>query len=102
MSDTGTQHPNWGNRITLTNETTTEDITNYIDFKINEYTKHNFKDKSLWESYQEDFENFKVQIFKNTDRSAIKELKQLLQHNRVWVFNKKSKSVPQALYDVTH
>ena len=60
MSDTGTQRPNWSNGITLTNETTAEDITNYINFKINEYTRYNFKDKSLWESYQEDFNNFKV------------------------------------------
>ena len=78
MSNTGTQRLNWGNGITLTNETTAEDITNYIDFKINEYTKCNFKDKSLWESYQEDFDNFKVQTFKDTHRSALKELKQLL------------------------
>ena len=51
MSDTGTQRPNWGNGITLTNETTAEDVTNYIKFEINEYTDYNFKNKSLWESY---------------------------------------------------
>ena len=78
MSDIGIKCPNWGNGITLTNKTTTENITNYINFKINKYTKCNFKDKSLWESYQEDFKNFKVQIFKDTNRSIIKELKQLL------------------------
>jgi len=78
MSNTGTQRLHWGNGITLTNETTAEDITNYIDFKINEYTKCNFKDKSLWESYQEDFDNFEVQTFKDADRSVIKRLKQLL------------------------
>jgi hypothetical protein len=47
MSNTGIQRLDWGNRITLTNETTVKDITNYIDFKINKYTKYNFKDKSL-------------------------------------------------------
>ena len=51
MSDTGIKRPNWGNGITLTNKTTAEDITNYINFKINEYTKYNFKDKNLWELY---------------------------------------------------
>ena len=75
MSDTGIQRPDWGNGITLTNETTVKDITNYIDFKINKYTKRNFKDKILWELYQEDFNNFEVQIFKDAYRSAIKELK---------------------------
>ena len=94
MSDTGIQRPRWANGITLTNETTAEDVTNYIKFKINEYTKYNFKDKSLWELYQEDFNNFTVQTFKDADRSAIKGLKQLLRCNGVWVFNKKSKSVP--------
>ena len=38
---------NWANKITLTNKTTVEDITNYINFKINKYTKWNFKDKNL-------------------------------------------------------
>ena len=47
MSNVGTQRLNWSNGITLTNKTTAEDITNYIKFKINEYTKWNFKDKSL-------------------------------------------------------
>ena len=75
MSDTGIQRPRWGNGITLTNETTAEDITNYINFKINKYTKRNFKDKSLWELYQEDFNNFEVQTFKDANRSAIKRLK---------------------------
>ena len=47
MSDTGIQRLNWANGITLTSETTAEDITNYIDFKINKYIKWDFKDKSL-------------------------------------------------------
>ena len=47
MSDAGIKRPNWGNGITLTNETTAEDITNYIYFKVNEYTSYNFKDKTL-------------------------------------------------------
>jgi hypothetical protein len=51
MFNTRIKHLNWGNVITLTNKTTIEDITNYINFKINKYTKHNFKDKSLWELY---------------------------------------------------
>ena len=69
------KRPNWANGITLTSETTAEDITNYIYFKINEYTSYNFKDKSLWDLYQEDFNNFEVQTFKDADRSAIKRLK---------------------------
>ena len=51
MFNTGTQRPNWANGITLTSETTAEDVTNYINFKINEYTSYNFKDKSLWDLY---------------------------------------------------
>ena len=72
------KHPNWANGITLTNKTTAEDITNYINFKINEYIKYNFKDKNLWELYQKDFNNFIIQIFKDANRSVIKRLKQLL------------------------
>ena len=83
MSDAGIKRPNWGNGITLTNKTTAEDITSYIKFKINEYTEYNFKDKSLWELYQENFNNFKIQTFKDANRLTLKGLKQLLQRNRV-------------------
>ena len=51
MSDTEIKCLNQGNKITLTNKTTAEDITNYINFKINKYIKYNFKDKSLQELY---------------------------------------------------
>ena len=51
MSDTGIQYLYQGNGITLTNKTTVEDITNYINFKINKYIKYNFKNKSLQELY---------------------------------------------------
>ena len=51
MSDTGIKYLNQGNRITLTNKTTVENITNYINFKINKYTKYNFKNKNLQKVY---------------------------------------------------
>ena len=47
ISNTGIKYLNRGNGITLTNKTTVEDITNYINFKTNKYTKYNFKNKSL-------------------------------------------------------
>ena len=47
ISNTEIKYLNQGNRITLTNKTTVKDITNYINFKINKYTKYNFKDKNL-------------------------------------------------------
>src|SRR6266567_689628 len=97
MSNTGTQRLNWGNGITLTNETTAEDITNYIDFKIKEYTKRNFKDKSLWESYQEDFDNFEVQTFKDADRSAIKRLKQEEQVSTTSTVRRRSRGRPYGM-----
>ena len=51
MPNTGIQRPRQGNGITLTNKTTAENITNYINFKINKYTRYNFKDKNLQEVY---------------------------------------------------
>ena len=45
ISNAEIKYLNQGNRITLTNKTTVKDITNYINFKINKYTKYNFKNK---------------------------------------------------------
>ena len=47
ISNTGIKYPNQGNGTTLINKTTIKDITNYIDFKINKYTKYNFKNKNI-------------------------------------------------------
>ena len=43
-----------------------------------------------------------MQTFKDAERSELKGLKQLLRRNGVWVFNKKSKLLLQALYDVAY
>ena len=40
------------------NKTTTEDINEFIKFKILEYKAYNFKDNKLQEVYKEDFNNF--------------------------------------------
>ena len=47
ISNAGIKYLNQGNKITLTDKTTAKNITSYIEFKINKYTKYNFKNKSL-------------------------------------------------------
>ena len=39
-------------------KTTTEDINEFIKFKILEYEAYDFKNNKLWEVYKEDFNNF--------------------------------------------
>ena len=55
--DTGQKK--WGKGINLqSNKTTTEDINEFIKFKILEYKAYDFKDNKLWEAYKENFNNF--------------------------------------------
>jgi hypothetical protein len=42
----------------------TDDVNNYIKFKIFKYGHYNFINDNLWEQYQEDFMDFTEAIFK--------------------------------------
>ena len=51
----------WSQGVDLTS---TDDVNNYIEFKILEYGHYNFMNDDLWEQYQEDFADFTEAIFK--------------------------------------
>ena len=48
----------------------TNDVNDYIKFKVIKYGYYNFKNDDMWEQYQEDFADFTEAIFKTCDRIA--------------------------------
>ena len=42
----------------------TNDVNNYIEFKILKYRYYNFRNNDMWEQYKEDFIDFIEAIFK--------------------------------------
>ena len=56
----------------------TDNINNYISFKILEYRHFEFINNNLWKQYQEDFTDFTEAIFKAYNPIIIRNLQTLL------------------------
>jgi hypothetical protein len=80
-------------------EDTTEDIDDYIKFKITEYTHYGTQDEELWEVFQEDFKGFSLAALKECSQLGIRQLRTLLRTNGVWVRKDRRKTVAESLYN---
>jgi hypothetical protein len=80
-------------------EDTTEDIDNYITYKITEYTHYDVQDEELWEVFQEDFTGFSKSIFKDCNQMSIRKLRALLRMYGVWVKKDRHLTVAESLYN---
>ena len=58
----------------------TDDVNNYIKFKILKYGYYNFTNDDLWEQYQEDFADFTEAIFKAYKLLVIRNLQTFLRN----------------------
>ena len=61
----------WRQRVDVTS---TNDINDYIDFKVLEYGHYKLINNNLWEQYQEDFIDFTEAIFKACSPITIRKL----------------------------
>jgi hypothetical protein len=60
--------------------TSTDDVNDYIKFKILKYGHYNFINNDIWEQYKEDFTDFTEATFKACDRIALYNLRTLLRN----------------------
>ena len=77
----------WGKSFDPTNtEHHTEEIINgYITCMLACYRTDNRKDEDLWQIFHEDFEGFTYEIFKIAHRVALRDLREQLVSQGVWV-----------------
>jgi hypothetical protein len=60
--------------------TSTNDVNDYIKFKVFKYEHYKLTNDDLWEQYKEDFADFTEAIFKAYDLAAIHNLQTLLRY----------------------
>ena len=60
--------------------TSTNDVNNYIKFKVLKYEYYKLMNYDLWEQYQEDFVGFMEATFKACNPAIICNLRTLLRH----------------------
>ena len=89
----------WSQRVNLTS---TDNVNNYIEFKILKYGYYNFINNNLWEQYQKNFTDFTEAIFKACKLSVTHNLQTFLRDQGVWVKRNKRVTITQALYNIIH
>jgi hypothetical protein len=90
----------WGRGIDAQSDgIDTEDIDNFIKFKILEYEDYDFKDDDLWDAYKDDFESFTLETFKECSQNNIRKLRALLRTRGVWVKKHRNTTVPESLFN---
>ena len=100
LTDWKAEAEQWKNRINA-QTVTDDDVTDYIQFKIWEYNNDNSIDSALWDFFQEDFEEFVIDIFSQASTRTLKTLFLLLYKGGVYVRkNDKRTKLAQVLADV--
>src|SRR6266568_2699947 len=87
----------WSQRVDLMS---TNDVNDYVEFKILEYRHYNFTNDDMWEQYKEDFIDFMEAIFKTCKLTIIHNLRTLFCDQGVWVEKNKRVTIAQFLYNI--
>ena len=83
------------------NQLITEDIaTGYIAWQLLVYKSQCYRDYNLWEAFVEDFEGFKKQTFNTADRTWVRNLRNHLRANGVFVYKQARSSIATELCKV--
>ena len=76
----------WPRRLDAQHDNTDlKDLTDYIVYKIEEYSSFNFRDDTLWEAFKDDFEIYTVDSFKDCNQNVTRNLRDFLRHREVWI-----------------
>ena len=65
----------WSQGVDLTS---TDNVNDYVEFKILKYRHYNFINNNMWEQYKEDFVDFTEAVFKACKLIALRNLQTLL------------------------
>lgn len=87
----------WTSGPDITNKV---DVNEYIKFKLVEYEYFDAKDYDLWETFREDFAEFKEETFKNCNQLIIRNLRKCLCTRGVYVLREKRTTVAKSLHNL--
>ena len=62
---------------------TKKDLTEFVNYKLEEYAAYNYKDVILWEAFTKDFQTFSASSFKNCNQSVVRNLREFLRQRGV-------------------
>jgi len=89
----------WSQGVDLTS---INNVNNYIKFKVLKYGHYKLINDDLWEQYKEDFADFTEATFKACSIIPVRNLRNLLRHQGVWVKKDKQVTITQSLHNTLY
>ena len=74
----------------------------YVRYKCWEYKQYDWGHHDFWEQYRDDFKNWTVEHFQNTNKSYTRDLRKYLRRRGVWIKADRGTSLADALYATLH
>lgn len=71
-----------------------------IEEALKAWEKYDFKDMSLWKTFQEDFEGFTEENFRGGSNYNIQKLWDYLQRFGIWIQKQQKYTITKSLYEV--
>ena len=91
----------WKTGIDVT-VTDIKEVKAFINWRLLIYKENGWKGFDLWESFVDDFESFTRDILNNLGKDRLKEIRDYLRENRVYIRKEARKSIADSLLRAIH
>ena len=78
------------------------EVKAFVDWRLSIYEKKGWKRFDLWESFVDDFESFTKEILNDLGKDQLKEIRDYLRENGVYVRKEARKSIADGLLGTIH
>ena len=79
-----------------------KEVEAFVDWRLSIYKENRWKGFDLWESFVDDFESFTRDILNNLGKDRLKEIRDYLRENRVYIRKEARKSIADSLLRAIH
>ena len=79
-----------------------KEVKAFVDWRLLTYKENGWKGFDLWESFVDDFESFTKDILNDFGKDRLKEIRDYLHENRVYIRKEARKSIADGLLGAIH
>jgi hypothetical protein len=79
-----------------------KEVKAFVDWRLSIYKEKGWKGFDLWESFVDDFESFTKDILSDLGKDRLKEIRDYLRENRVYIRKEARKSIADGLLGAIH
>ena len=79
-----------------------KEVKAFVDWRLSIYKENRWKGFDLWESFVDDFESFTKDILDGLGKDRLKEIRDYLRENRVYIRKEARKPIADSLLRAIH